>query len=175
MLGRRRGGLGNIGGQAMTDHASCTVQGQPPWRGFHHLALVTPDLDATIRFYRDVLGLVVAFVAPATDLHGRHVMLAVDGGRGRFLHFFEQPDAAIHPYPLAAGLVFSREMGALHHIAIALPDEVAGLALRERLQALQIPVTEIMDQGPVRNLLFPDNNGLLLEAAWSPRHRPTPA
>ncbi len=151
----------------MTDQPSPTAQGQPPWRGFHHLALVTPDLDATLRFYGDVLGLGAAFVAPATELHGRHAMIAVDGDAGSFLHFFEQPAAAIHPYPLAAGLTFPRELGALHHIALALPDEAAGLALRERLQALQIPVTEIMDQGPVRNLLFPDNNGLLLEAAWS--------
>ena len=66
-----------------------------------------------------------------------------------------------------AGLTFPRELGALHHVALALPDEAAGLALRERLQALQIPVTEVMDQGPARNMLFPDNNGLLLEAAWS--------
>ena len=166
MLGRSRGGLDNRG-QAMTDHASPAAQGQPPWRGFHHLALVTPDLDATIRFYRDVLGLAVTFIAPATDLHGRHAGLTVDGDAGGFLHFFEQPDAAIHPYPLAAGLTFPRELGALHHVALALPDEAAGLALRERLQALQIPVTEVMDQGPVRNMLFPDNNGLLLEAAWS--------
>jgi catechol 2,3-dioxygenase-like lactoylglutathione lyase family enzyme len=148
---------------------SPTAQGQPPWRGFHHLALVTPDLDATIRFYRDVLGLAVTFVAPATDLHGRHAGLAVDGAGG-FLHFFEQPGAAIHPYPLAAGLTFPRELGAL----LALPDEAAGLALRERLQALQIPVTEIMDQGPIRNMLFPDNNGLRLEAAWSPA-QPNPS
>src|SRR5918997_4629029 len=141
----------------MTDQPSPTAQGQPPWRGFHHLALVTPDLDATLRFYGDVLGLALAFVAPATELHGRHAMMAVDGDAGSFLHYFEQPDAAIHAYPLAAGLTFPRELGALHHVALALPDEAAGLALRERLQALQIPVTEVMDQGPVRNMLFPDN------------------
>jgi hypothetical protein len=29
----------------------------PPWRGFHHVALVTPDLDATIRFYGGVVGM----------------------------------------------------------------------------------------------------------------------
>ncbi len=150
----------------MGDHEPNTTPTAPPWRGFHHLALVTPDLDATIRFYRDVLGLVVAFVAPATEMHGRHAMIAVDGGEGSFLHFFEQPNAAIHPYPLATGLVFPRELGALHHVALALPDEAAGLALRARLHGLGLPVTEVMDQGPVRDVLFLDNNGLLLEAAW---------
>lgn len=27
------------------------------WRGAHHLALVTRDLDATVRFYHGVLGM----------------------------------------------------------------------------------------------------------------------
>ena len=26
------------------------------WRGVHHLALVTTDMDATVRFYHGVLG-----------------------------------------------------------------------------------------------------------------------
>jgi hypothetical protein len=28
----------------------------PTWRGINHLALVTNDMDATIRFYHGVLG-----------------------------------------------------------------------------------------------------------------------
>ncbi len=88
--------------QARTDQAPTTAPAAAPWRGVHHLALVTPDLDATLRFYHDVLGLAVASVAPATALHGRHAVLVGDGGGGRLLHFLEQPDAAIHPYPPAA-------------------------------------------------------------------------
>ncbi|MEL7210745.1 MAG: VOC family protein, partial [Actinomycetota bacterium] len=30
----------------------------PDWRGVNHLALVTPDMDATTRFYAGVLGMV---------------------------------------------------------------------------------------------------------------------
>ena len=29
---------------------------QPRWRGINHLALVTTDMDATVRFYHGVLG-----------------------------------------------------------------------------------------------------------------------
>lgn len=29
------------------------------WRGFHHVALVTPNLDDTISFYQGVLGMQV--------------------------------------------------------------------------------------------------------------------
>ena len=28
----------------------------PPWRGINHLALVTDDMDATVRFYHGTLG-----------------------------------------------------------------------------------------------------------------------
>ena len=28
----------------------------PHWRGINHLALVTDDMDATVRFYHRVLG-----------------------------------------------------------------------------------------------------------------------
>ena len=89
----------------MADRARDAGQA-PPWRGFHHVALVTPDLDATIRFYGEVLGMTVLADIPASERGGRHCLLAVDGDAGSFLHFFERADARIHPYPLAEGLVF---------------------------------------------------------------------
>ncbi|CAA9570137.1 MAG: hypothetical protein AVDCRST_MAG88-2254 [uncultured Thermomicrobiales bacterium] len=156
----------------MADRERDAGQTAPPWRGFHHVALVTPDLDATIRFYGEVLGMTVLADIPASARGGRHCLLAVDGDAGSFLHFFERADARIHPYPLAEGVVFPPELGALHHLAIALPDEEAGLALRARLVAAGVPVTEIMSQGStIRDMLFPDNNGLLLEAAWPSTRR----
>src|SRR5437763_13918420 len=36
----------------MTTHADL-----PRWRGINHLAMVTPDMDATVRFYHGVLGM----------------------------------------------------------------------------------------------------------------------
>jgi hypothetical protein len=54
----------------------------------------------------------------------------------------------------------------LSHISLALPDEAAGLALRERLTRHGVETTPIMDQGPIRNMGFIDNNGMSLEAEW---------
>ena len=68
----------------------------PPWSGFHHIALVTRDLDATMRFYRDVLGMEIIFSAPAGDLHGRHCAFRPGGDLDRLgLHFFEYPGAPL--------------------------------------------------------------------------------
>ena len=49
--------------------------GTPPWRGFHHVALVTPDLEATIRFYGEVLGMRVGEVVGATERQGCHCFI----------------------------------------------------------------------------------------------------
>lgn len=74
----------------VTDHPADVSQAAPPWRGFHHVALVARDLDATISFYRDVLGMEVVFIAPAGELHGRHGAVRPGGESDRTgLHFFE--------------------------------------------------------------------------------------
>lgn len=58
--------------------------------------------------------------------------------------------------------------GALHHIAFTLPDEQAGAALYARLAAHGVASTPILTTATMRNILFQDNNGMLLEADWSP-------
>ncbi len=135
----------------------------PPWGGIHHIALVTPDLDATLSFYQDVLGMRVLFTAPAGDMHGRHAGIHV-GGQYIGLHFFEMPTAQIFAPPDLSTMHWLP--GALHHISIALPDEAAGLAFQERLQTHGIPMTPVMDQGDLWNIVFLDNNGMMVEAAW---------
>ncbi len=42
-----------------------------PWQGFDHVALATPDLEATIRFYCDVLGMQGRPSLPSDKPHAR--------------------------------------------------------------------------------------------------------
>lgn len=84
----------------VTDPPADVSQAAPPWRGVHHVALVARDLDATISFYRDVLGMEVVFIAPAGELHGRHGAVRPGGESDRTgLHFFEYPQAALFGPP----------------------------------------------------------------------------
>jgi catechol 2,3-dioxygenase-like lactoylglutathione lyase family enzyme len=131
----------------------------PPWQGVHHLALVTADLDATVRFYCGLLGmrLLLTRRAPNGDPH-----LFIDAGGGATLHFWQTADAEIFRRPLGhRGYV----PGAMQHLSLRLPDEAAVRQLRARLEGAGIEVSDIIDQRPVRLFFFLDNNGIPLEAA----------
>jgi catechol 2,3-dioxygenase-like lactoylglutathione lyase family enzyme len=141
-------------------------QYNPHWSGFHHIALVTPDLDATIQFYTKVLGMKLSGngIAPANPMHGRHAGLMADQKLPQFLHFFEYKDAEIVAPPDMNTMHWLP--GALHHISIILPDEAEARAVYNHIESLGIETTGIMDQGDIWNFLFKDNNGIVIEAAW---------
>ena len=154
----------------MTTQESLAGESVGIWQDINHISLATPDLDATVAFYRDVLGLRVVFEAPANPMHGRHAMLS-PGGPGLGLHFFEVADAQIFGFPEGVPQTLQFLPGALQHIALTVSDEAAALALRDRLQAHGIPTTPVLTPGRnapnVRTFLFPDPSGLLLKATWS--------
>ena len=140
------------------------------WLGINHISLATPNLDATVAFYRDVIEMHVVFEAPANPHHGRHAMIS-PGGPGMGFHFFEVADTQIFRLP---GVVPAKPgeflPGALQHIAVTLANESSALVLRDRLRARDIPMTAIIEPGRfapgVRMFLFPDPSGLLLKATW---------
>lgn len=147
------------------------------WRGINHITLATPDLDATVEFYRDIVGLQVLFEAPANPMHGRHAMLST-GDSGGGLHFFEVADAQIFRFPGGVPQRLDFLPGALQHIALTIGDEGAALALRDRLQERGIPITPVLTPGryapSARMFLFPDPSGLLIKAFWT-QSGPPPA
>ena len=133
----------------------------PRWQGAHHIALTTPDLDATVRYYHDLLGMPLLGGSGANPFHGRHY--AFDAG-GFHVGFFEQPT---HDAPAAAAgwsRAFGFVPGAFQHLTLELADE----ALRARLVAAGVEVTDWLNQGAMRQFLFADNNGILWEVTWTP-------
>lgn len=108
----------------------------PPWRGFHHVAMMTPDIDSTVRFYVEVLGMTVGEVfASSKQGAGRNCFVYPDPANGNGtmgIHFFEDADAAstegsAEPWDRGPG------SGAVHHVAFALADAEEAFALRGRL------------------------------------------
>lgn len=137
----------------------------PPWCGFHHIALVTPDLDKTIQFYGELLGMHVGHIFPASGGNGRHCFIKPGITDSWGLHMFELADAQLFAYPEGIQR-FVFVPGALQHIAFALPGRAAAQVLRERLAAAGVVASGNNRIGPIENMLFRDNNGVLLEATW---------
>lgn len=132
----------------------------PLWRGFHHVALITHDLEATVHFYESLLRMTATSIVPLRQ--GRHCFIKPGQTESWGIHFLETPDA---PFPDPATLA-TIPFTAVPHIAFAISGEAAAVELRERLLAQGVTVTNINEMGPIRNILFRDNNGHLLEATW---------
>lgn len=132
-----------------------------PWQGLNHLALITNDMDATVRFWHGVMG------APLVATIG------TDTFRHYFFEFGPQSSVAFFEYvgkhtPMIskpAG-VYDERAGQFDHLSMDLPDEQALLALRQRLLGVGTEVTEVVDHGLMRSIYFTDPNGIALEASW---------
>lgn len=131
------------------------------WRGVHHLALITPDMDATVRFWHGVLDarLVVTLATPAF----RHYFFEI--APGNTVAFFEYTDQPLKTYAKPAGVPWEGA-SQFDHLSMHLPDEDALLRLRDRLKSHGCEVTDVIDHGFLRSIYFSDNNGIALEASW---------
>ena len=134
---------------------------RPGWQGINHLALVTTDMDATVRFYDGILGArLVSTIATDTFRH-----YFFEFGPQCTVAFFEYTDTPAEPFVNRAGVPDARAPQ-FDHLALNLPDEEALDALRRRLQSHGWEVTDIVDHTVVRSIYFTDPNGIALEASW---------
>src|SRR5713101_3401364 len=138
----------------MTDSAD------PRWRGINHLALVTPDMDATVRFYAGVLGMRLVATTMAGPM--RHYFFEM-GNSANSIAFFEVRGAETFAKPAGAP---SHRAIQLDHLSFDVPDEHALEMLRKRLLEAGSEVTEVVDHGFIRSVYFTDPNGIALEASW---------
>jgi len=131
------------------------------WRGVHHLALITDDMDATVRFWHGVLGarLVTTIGTPAF----RHYFFEV--APGNTVAFFEYHGVELDGYAKPAGIPY-RQASQFDHLSLALADEEALHRLQARLKEHGCEVTDVVDHQIMRSIYFTDPNGIALEASW---------
>jgi catechol 2,3-dioxygenase-like lactoylglutathione lyase family enzyme len=131
----------------------------PRWQGINHLALVTPDMDATVRFYVGVLGMRLVATTMAGPM--RHYFFEM--APGNTVAFFEVKGAETFAKP--AGGPSDRAIQ-LDHISFDVPDEHALEQLRKRLLDAGSEVTTVVDHSFIRSVYFTDPNGIALEASY---------
>jgi catechol 2,3-dioxygenase-like lactoylglutathione lyase family enzyme len=133
----------------------------PRWRGINHLALITDDMDATVRFYHGVLG--ARLVAHLGTEEFRHYFFEL--GPENTVAFFEYRTLQLAPFAKPAGVPDPRAVQ-FDHVSFNLPDEQALLTLRARLKEAGSEVTDVVDHGFIRSIYFTDPSGIALEASW---------
>lgn len=132
----------------------------PPWQGINHLALVTDDMDRTVRFWHGVLG--ASLVGTTATPEFRHYFFRI--GAANTVAFFEYAGAAVSRVEKVAG-VFDARTAQFDHLSLNVTDEPALLGLQERLRAFGCEVTEVIDHLVVHSIYFSDPNGIALEAS----------
>ncbi|MFZ2176833.1 MAG: VOC family protein [Rhodococcus sp. (in: high G+C Gram-positive bacteria)] len=123
-------------------------------RGLHHTALVSSDVERTIRFYQDVLEFPLTELIENRDYPGSSHFF-FDIGNGNLLAFFDFPGLDVGPY--------QEVLGGLHHIAISVePDRWEHL--RTKLADAGV---ELVEHSEV-SLYFRDPDGARLELIADP-------
>jgi catechol 2,3-dioxygenase-like lactoylglutathione lyase family enzyme len=153
--------------------------------GIHHLALVCRDMDETVAFYRDVMGMPLVKTIELPDNMGQHFFF--DIGNGDSLAFFWFPDAperapgVASPAHLPGGGDIVSAHGSMNHVAFTVPAERFDEYHRKLVDKGLKPTPIINhDDSPrqmsremhpgvfVRSMYFTDPNGILLEfACWT--------
>jgi catechol 2,3-dioxygenase-like lactoylglutathione lyase family enzyme len=80
-------------------------------RGLHHTALISSDVERTVRFYQDLLGFPLTELIDNRDYPGSSHFF-FDIGNGNLLAFFDFPGLDVGPY--------AEVLGGLHHLAISM-------------------------------------------------------
>lgn len=125
--------------------------------GLHHVTAIVANLERTVAFYRDVLGLsLVQEGANDDDPGARHFWFGDAAGTpGTLVSFMEYP-----------AMDEGREgRGAVHHFAFAVGSGAELEAWRDWLASREVPVSEVFERGRFRSIYLRDPDGHLLEIA----------
>lgn len=125
--------------------------------GIHHVTLICADLDRTVAFYRDVLGMrIVKQTMNQDDPNARHLFFGDDeGAPGTVVSFFEYP----HMEPGRVGV------GSTHHLALTVESGEELDGWRAWLVSQGVGCTEVLDRVYFRSVYLRDPDGHIVELA----------
>ena len=127
------------------------------YTGIHHLAMVTIDMTATVRFWRDLLGM--RLVAGLGRDGNRQYFLSIS--HGHMLAFFEWPQS--EPIPEKDHGVPVKGPAAFDHVSFGVASDDDLWEIKSRLEAAGIWVSEVIDHGFIHSLYSFDPNNIPIE------------
>lgn len=123
-------------------------------RGIHHTALLSSDVERTVRFYQETLGFPLTDIFENRDYPGSNHFF-FDLGNGNLIAFFDFPGLDLGPY--------AEVLGGLHHMAISMAPHEWELA-RARLD--EAGVEYLLESGT--SVYFRDPDGARIELIADP-------
>ena len=125
--------------------------------GLHHISLISNDLDRTVKFYTNILGLhIVERTVNFDNPKIRHFYFGDKlGTPGTLVSFFEYP--TLPPGYMGGGSVA--------HFAFGVENEAELLKWKEKLQAEKIEVMGPKDRKYFKSIYFKDPDGAVIEMA----------
>ena len=123
-------------------------------RGVHHVALISSDVERTVRFYQDLLEFPLTDMFENRDYQGS-THFFFDIGHGNALAFFDLPGLDLGDY--------AEVLGGLHHLAISVEPE-RWAHLKAKLDDAGIPYQHIDGT----SIYFRDPDGARLELIADP-------
>jgi catechol 2,3-dioxygenase-like lactoylglutathione lyase family enzyme len=127
------------------------------YNGINHLAMATKDMDTTIRFWRDLLGM--RLVAGLGRPGYRHYFFEISGHD--MIAFFEWPDVdnipeKDHGVPVKGPFAFD-------HVSFEVEGEKDLWELKDRLGAAGFWVSEVVNHGFIHSIYSFDPNHIPIE------------
>ncbi len=127
------------------------------YTGIHHLAMATGNMDATIRFWRDLLGM--RLIAGLGHPGYRHYFFEI--APHDMIAFFEWPQ--VEPLPEKDHGVPQKGPLAFDHIAFEVEADDDLWLLKQTLEAAGIWVSEVIDHGFIHSIYTFDPNQIPIE------------
>lgn len=127
------------------------------FNGVNHLAMATGDMDGTIRFWRDLLGM--RLVAGLGKPGYRHYFFEISDRD--LLAFFEWPGVKSvkekdHGRPVSGPFIFD-------HVSFGVEQESDLWELKDKLSAAGFRVSDVIDHGFIHSIYAFDPNGIPIE------------
>jgi len=127
------------------------------FNGINHLAMATGDMDRTIRFWRDLLGM--RLVAGLGKPGYRHYFFQIS--ENDLIAFFEWPGVEPvrhkdHGQPVQGPFVFD-------HVSFGVETEEDLWELKDKLSVAGFHVSDVIDHGFIHSIYSFDPNGMPIE------------
>jgi catechol 2,3-dioxygenase-like lactoylglutathione lyase family enzyme len=127
------------------------------FNGVNHLAMATGDMDRTIRFWRDLLGM--RLVAGLGQPGYRHYFFQIS--ETDLITFFEWSGVKPvlekeHGRPVQGPFIFD-------HVSFGVETEEDIWELKDKLEAAGFPVSDVIDHGFIHSIYAFDPNGIPVE------------